>query len=80
MTERTYYSRESAQRARQSRIQLAAIAFVLGAGVGAGVALLAAPGPGADVRRSLANTADEGMKLAKQQAQDVADRAKEAVS
>lgn len=58
MNDRVYYSREAEQMAAQQRTILALIVMLLGLGLGAIVALLFAPRKGDDVRKEIANQAE----------------------
>lgn len=54
MNDRIYYSREAEIRAGQQRMMLAAAVLMLGAGIGAVIALLFAPRSGENIRGALA--------------------------
>lgn len=58
MNDRIYYSREAEQIAAQQRTVLALIVMLLGLGLGAVVALLFAPRKGDEVRKEIANQAE----------------------
>jgi len=58
MNDRIYYSREAEQMAAQQRTVLALIVMLLGLGLGAVVALLFAPRKGDEVRKEIANQAE----------------------
>jgi gas vesicle protein len=58
MNDRIYYSREAEQVAAQQRTVLALIVMLLGLGLGAVVALLFAPRKGDEVRKEIANQAE----------------------
>ncbi|MBI1280513.1 MAG: hypothetical protein GC179_20490 [Anaerolineaceae bacterium] len=58
MNDRIYYSREAEQAAAQQRTVLALMVMLLGLGLGALVALLFAPRKGDEVRKEIANQAE----------------------
>jgi len=58
MNDRVYYSREAEQLAAQQRTILALVVMLLGLGLGAVVALLFAPRKGDEVRKEIANQAE----------------------
>jgi gas vesicle protein len=58
MNDRVYYSREAEQMAAQQRTVLALIVMLLGLGLGAVVALLFAPRKGDEIRKDIANQAE----------------------
>ncbi len=80
MNERTYYSQEAAERARRNRMTLAAIAFSLGAGVGAMIALLMAPSSGEKLRSILTDTLEEGYDDSRRVVEDAYHNAKDRVT
>ncbi len=61
MNDRIYYSREAEQIAQQQRTILALTVMILGLGIGAVIALLFAPRKGEDVRKELANQAEQAL-------------------
>lgn len=61
MNDRIYYSREAEQRAQQERVSLALMVMILGVGIGALMALLFAPKPGEETRKSLLETANSAV-------------------
>jgi hypothetical protein len=80
MNERTYYSQEAADRARRNRITLATVAFSLGAGVGAMVALLLAPSSGEKLRNTLTDTLEDSYGDSRRAVEDAYHNAKDRVT
>ena len=59
MTDRVYYSQEAEERAKQQRQFLASIFLILGASVGAALALMFAPNDGEKNRQYLAERGND---------------------
>ena len=59
MSDRIYYSTEAERRAKRERTMIAALFLLIGAGIGAILALLFAPGQGEHIRERVSGVVDE---------------------
>lgn len=69
MTDRTYYSREAEERAKRQRALTAGLFLLVGAGIGAILALLYAPNEGEEVRGEITDRVGSQMDNGREAAQ-----------